>query len=283
VLKKNSHIFSTEDARRIARKRLPRMVFDFIEGAAGREVGVSRNEAAFDNIMLQPRVMENVSQRSLTASILDQSFNVPFGVAPMGMCNLACPNADKFLADMAKKFDFPICLSSAASSSIEDMAKWAGHRAWFQLYFSSSEEASMSMVDRALKAGFETLVLTVDVPQVSRRVRDLRNGFNFPFSMTPRAFLDFATHPRWSLRTLTAGAPSPKNFVDKDGNVFHKGKEQPKLFGTLEPTKVKPPKKKVKRRSKQEILLARDKEKKAALKAAVKQQRDFINHKLGEI
>ena len=72
-------------------------------------------------------------------------------------------------------------------------------------------------------------------------------------------------------------------FVDKDGNVFHKGKEQPKVFGTLEPTKVKPPKKKVKRRSKQEILLARDKEKKAALKAAVKQQRDFINHKLGEI
>ena len=224
VLEKNSHIFSTEDARRIARKRLPRMVFDFIEGAAGREVGVSRNEAAFDNIMLQPRVMENVSQRSLTASILDQSFNIPFGVAPMGMCNLACPNADRFLAEMANKFDFPVCLSSAASSSIEDMAKWAGHRAWFQLYFSSSEEASMSMVDRALKAGFETLVLTVDVPQVSRRVRDLRNGFNLPFSMTPRAFWDFATHPRWSLRTLTAGAPSPRNFVDKDGNTkFNRG------------------------------------------------------------
>ena len=224
LLEKNSHIFSTEDARRIARKRLPRMVFDFIEGAAGREVGVSRNEAAFDNIMLQPRVMENVSQRSLTASILDQSFNVPFGVAPMGMCNLACPNADRFLAEMANKFDFPVCLSSAASSSIEDMAKWAGHRAWFQLYFSSSEEASMSMVDRALKAGFETLVLTVDVPQVSRRVRDLRNGFNLPFSMTPRAFWDFATHPRWSLRTLTAGAPSPRNFVDKDGNTkFNRG------------------------------------------------------------
>ncbi len=215
---KKSHIFSTEDARRIARRRLPRMVYDFIEGAAGREVGVSRNEAAFDNIMLQPRVMENVSQRSLTASILDQSFNVPFGVAPMGMCNLACPNADRFLAEMANKFNFPICLSSAASSSMEDMAKWAGHRAWFQLYFSSSEEASMSMVDRALKAGFETLVLTVDVPQVSRRVRDLRNGFNLPFKMTPRAFWDFATHPRWSLGTLTAGAPSPKNFVDKDGN-----------------------------------------------------------------
>ena len=73
------------------------MVYDFIEGAAGREVGVSRNEEAFDNIMLQPRVMENVSERSLKTSILDQSFDMPFGVAPMGMCNLACPNADKIL------------------------------------------------------------------------------------------------------------------------------------------------------------------------------------------
>jgi len=72
-------------------------------------------------------------------------------------------------------------------------------------------------------------------------------------------------------------------FVDKDGNVFHKGKEQPKLFGTLKPTKVKPPKKKAKRRSKEEILLARDKEKKAALKDALKKQKDFINHKLGAI
>ena len=74
-----------------------------------------------------------------------------------------------------------------------------------------------------------------------------------------------------------------KEFVDKDGNVFHKGKEQPKLFGTLKPTKVKPPKKKAKRRSREEILIARDKEKKAALKEAVKKQKDFINHKLGEI
>lgn len=214
---KHSPIFSTEDARRIAGKRLPRLVYDFIEGAAGREVGVVRNEAAFDDIMLQPRVMENVSDRSLSTSILGQKFSVPFGVAPMGMCNLVCPNADRFLADAANKFDFPLCLSSAASSSIEDMASWANKRAWFQLYFGSSIEATLAMVDRAHDAGFETLVLTVDVPQVSRRIRDLRNGFNLPFSMTSRTFWDFATHPKWSLATLAAGTPSPKNFVDSDG------------------------------------------------------------------
>ena len=219
MFKKNSYVFSTEDARRIAHKRLPKMVYDFIEGAAGREVGVSRNEAAFDNIMLQPRVMEDVSERSLKTSIWDQSFDMPFGVAPMGMCNLACPNADKILADLANKFDFPICLSSAASSSIEDMGDWAGSRAWFQLYFSASEAASIAMVDRAREAGYETLILTVDVPQVSRRIRDLRNGFNLPFSMTPSAFWDFATHPKWSLTTLLAGTPSPKNFIDDNGKT----------------------------------------------------------------
>ena len=217
VYQNNSHVFSTEDARRLAGKRLPRLVYDFIEGAAGREVGVARNETAFDDIMLQPRVMENVSDRALSTSILGREFSVPFGVAPMGMCNLVCPNADKFLADAANKFDFPLCLSSAASSSMEDMAGWAGTRAWFQLYFGTSMEATLAMVDRALNAGFETLVLTVDVPQVSRRVRDLRNGLNLPFSMTSRAFWDFATHPKWSLATLSAGVPSPKNFIDSDG------------------------------------------------------------------
>ena len=82
VRQKKSHVFSTEDARRLAGKRLPRLVYDFIEGAAGREVGVARNETAFDDIMLQPRVMENVSDRSLSTSILGSEFSVPFGVAP---------------------------------------------------------------------------------------------------------------------------------------------------------------------------------------------------------
>ena len=219
MLSTRTRLFSTEDARRLAKRRLPRLVFDFVEGAAGREVGMSRNEARFDDICLQPRVMENVASRSLTTEILGQKFGVPFGIAPMGMCNLVCPGADRILAETAAKIDMPVCVSSAASSTLEDMREWAGTRAWFQLYYGQSEESSLAAVDRASDAGYETLLLTVDVPQVSRRVRDQRNGFNVPFRLTLTSFVDFMTHPRWSLSTLAAGIPSPKNIGKGDNFV----------------------------------------------------------------
>ena len=207
-----SRIHSFEDARRLAHRRLPRLVFDFVEGAAGREIGAARNEARFDEILLKSRVLVDVNRRSLTTSIHGNEFAVPFGIAPMGMCNLACPGADRFLAEAAREFDMPVCLSSAGSSALEDMQRWAGGRAWFQLYFGQSAEASLARVDRAAAAGYKTLILTVDVPQISRRIRDIRNGFGLPFRMTARSFWDFATHPGWSLRMLGAGVPAPRNF-----------------------------------------------------------------------
>lgn len=207
-----TRLFSTEEARRLAKRRLPRLVFDFVDGGAGREVGMRRNETRFDDILLQPRVLENVSSRNIKTHILGQEFDVPFGIAPMGMCNLVCPNADQFLAEMAVRFGMPVCVSSASSSALEDMRKWAGNRAWFQLYYSNSEQSALAAVERAGDAGYDTLLLTVDVPQVSRRIRDQRNGFNVPFKLTSTSFLDFALHPRWSLSTLAAGIPSPKNI-----------------------------------------------------------------------
>ncbi len=216
MLAKGSRLASTEDARLLARRRLPRLVFDFVDGAAGREVGTRRNTARFDNICLQPRVMENVATRSLATEFLGQGFNLPFGIAPMGMCNLVCPGADRSLAEAARRLGMPVCVSSAASTSLEEMIGWAGAGAWFQLYFGPSEELSLATVHRARSAGYDTLVLTVDVPQVSRRVRDQRNGFDVPFQLTTTSLLDFAIHLRWSLSTLVAGIPSPKNIGKGD-------------------------------------------------------------------
>ncbi len=206
-----SRIHSFEDARNLARRRLPRLVFDFIEGGAGREVATARNEARFDEIKLMSRVLVDVADRSMATSLLGSDHSVPFGIAPMGMCNLACPGADRFLAEAAKARNMPVCLSSAGSSTMEDMQRWAGGRAWFQLYVGQPASESLPTVDRVADAGYETLILTVDVPQISRRVRDLRNGFTVPFRLTPRSFWDFATHPGWSLRTLSAGIPWPRN------------------------------------------------------------------------
>ena len=219
MLSTGTTVHSTEDARQLAKRRLPRLVFDFIEGAAGREIGSRRNEERFNGICLQPRVMEDVAVRSLKTHILGQTFDIPFGIAPMGMCNLICPYADRILAELARQLAMPVCVSSAASSTLEDMHEWTGGRAWFQLYYGHSETSTLAAVKRAANAGYDTLILTVDVPQISRRVRDQRNGFNVPFRLTIRSFIDFLSHPRWSLATLAAGIPSPKNMGGDDSFV----------------------------------------------------------------
>ncbi|KLN59082.1 membrane protein [Kiloniella spongiae] len=214
-------MFCTEDAVRIAGQRQPKVIFDFIEGASGREVAATRNQSRFDEITLQQRVMENVDRRNLSKTFLGQKYNLPFGIAPMGMCNLAWPDTDSALAQAATNYNIPICLSSAASSTIKEMRDWAGENAWFQLYVGGSMELSLELVERARTEGYKTLVLTVDVPQVSRRLRDLRNGFTMPFRLGPRLLWDFATHPRWSLTSIWHGAPSPKNFkLGKNGTHF---------------------------------------------------------------
>ncbi|MEM7444503.1 MAG: alpha-hydroxy acid oxidase [Pseudomonadota bacterium] len=205
-------VLCSEDARRFAKRRLPRLIFDFVEGAAGREVAAARNVSAFDDIELQPRVMELNENRSLKTWFLNQEFGYPFGIAPMGMCNLVWPGADTMMARAAAALDIPLCVSCFASSSITELRQEAGENSWLQLYVNQSAEVALAQAERAQQEGYEVLVLTVDVPQLARRVRDLRNGFQLPFKLGPRQFLDLALHPSWSLTTLVKGVPRPRSF-----------------------------------------------------------------------
>lgn len=212
-------IHSAADARRIAKRRLPWMVFDYIDGAAGAETGAARNRAALDNATLSPRILRDVSQRSLSKSVFGKLAQRPFGIAPMGMCNLAAPRADLMLARLAAKYEIPHCVSTVASTPMEEIIEVAEGNAWFQLYFSGDGEGTFKLVDRAKSAGYETLILTVDVPEVGRRPRELRHGFKMPFKIGVSQFIDFALHPRWSLATLAAGKPEMANF-QSDGFTF---------------------------------------------------------------
>jgi isopentenyl diphosphate isomerase/L-lactate dehydrogenase-like FMN-dependent dehydrogenase len=212
-------IHSAEDARRLAKRRLPWMVFDYIDGAAGMESGAARNRAALDKATLRPRILRNVSQRSLSKSVFGTQTGRPFGIAPMGMCNLSAPGADLMLARLAARYAIPHCVSTVASTPMEKIIEVAQGNAWFQLYFSGDGQGTLKLVERAKSAGFETLVLTVDVPEVGRRPRELHHGFKMPFKIGPRQFVDFALHPRWSLTSLMAGKPQMANF-EMDGFVF---------------------------------------------------------------
>ncbi|CUJ88539.1 (S)-mandelate dehydrogenase [Shimia thalassica] len=213
----DSDIHSASDARRLARKRLPWMVFDYIDGAAGTEHGAAMSAQAMQDIRLMPRVLRNVSQRNLSTNLIGQPVSQPFGISPMGMCNLAAPGADLMLANVARENRVPHGVSTVASTNMETVLDASDGMAWFQLYFSGDGSGTLKLIERAKRAGYDTLVLTLDVPEVGRRPRELRHGFKMPFRIGPRKFIDFALHPRWSLETLFKGAPALANF---DGTDF---------------------------------------------------------------
>ena len=214
-----AHIHSAEDARRLARRHLPWMVFDYIDGAAGTETGALRNREALDAMTLRPRILRDVSERSLATTLFGASAERPFGIAPMGMCNLSRPGADLMLARLAARYKVPHGVSTVASTPLENIIEVAQGYAWFQIYFSGDGTGTFKLVERARKAGYQTLILTADVPEVGRRPRELRHGFKMPFKIGPRQFVDFALHPRWSLSALFSGKPQMANF-DMPGYEF---------------------------------------------------------------
>ena len=214
---KLNKFFSVAEARLRARKRLPRMMFDFVDGASGDESLSQLNSSALDAIRLMPRVLRDVADRDLSTEILGEQMGLPFGIAPMGMCALSWPNADQHMARAAASRKMPLCVSTASSATLETIIEAAEGYAWFQLYADQSAEFVDELVQRAKVSGYRVLILTVDVPIPSVRTRDLRNGFTFPLHWGPRQVWDFASHPHWSLASLIhglgAGMPRPMNYA----------------------------------------------------------------------
>jgi len=219
-------IFSIKDARELSRKRLPKLVFDFIDGASGDEKLAEINSRALDQIRLEPKVLRNVEKRSLKKKVLGYEFDFPFGFAPMGMTNLSWPGADSKLAAESARNNIPTCVSMASTTTLEKMYELSEGHSWMQLYIFQDENFVMELLDRAKNTGYEVAILTVDVPVLSRRTRDDKNGFSYPFKIGPKQFFDFATHPTWSLSTLLSGIPKPMNYVtSKSGDGIFKRKE----------------------------------------------------------
>ena len=214
-------IHSLDDARKLAKKRLPKMFFDFVDGASGDEKLCELNSTALDQIRLEPKVLRNVEKRNLSKEFLNIKYDLPFGFAPMGMCNLTWPGADTMLAKESVINNIPTCVSMASSTSLEKMFELTEGNSWLQLYIFQDEDFVMELLERAEKTGYKALILTVDVPIQFRRAKDDKNGFTVPFKIGPKQFLDFATHPNWSLSTLLYGIPKPMNYeTSKSGNKF---------------------------------------------------------------
>jgi (S)-mandelate dehydrogenase len=204
-----------DDYRKLAQKRLPRMVFDYLDGGADDELSLRHNRETLDSIRLRPKRLIDVSKRSLETELFGKRLAAPLAIAPTGLNGILWPKGDLALARAAAKFNIPFILSTASNASIEEVANCCDGDKWFQLYV-VHRRLAQQLVERALNAGYTTLVLTTDVAVNGLRERDLRNGFGVPVKYTPRVMLDGCLHPRWSLDLLRHGVPQLANFKSAD-------------------------------------------------------------------
>ena len=205
---------SIEDLRQKARRRIPRFAFDLVDGGAETERNMRRNAEAFDEVELVPRYLVDVSGIDTSAQVFGQRFDLPFGQAPIGMLNAFWPDADLTLARLCKRENVPYVASSAASTTLEQLAEAADGNGWFQLYVSGDDAVTEGLIARAEAADYKVMMVTVDVPAAGKRDRDIRNQLAVPFRFTPEVVLHCAMNPRWALTSLKHGTPNIANYAD---------------------------------------------------------------------
>ena len=211
----SSEMVSYEDFRRLARRRLPRLLFDFVEGGADGEVTLRANETAFDRLQFVSRNLVDVSQRDVSATVLGRRIEVPFICGPAGLARLVHRGGELEVARAAAAAGTIFVVSTASSYSLEEIAAAAGDGVlWFQLYLWGKGGVVEALVERAEAAGYEALVLTVDVPVVGKRERDLRNGMALPPRIGPAQALDAARRPRWLCHLLRGPSINFGSLVD---------------------------------------------------------------------
>jgi len=207
------------DLRRAARRRLPRPVFDYVDGGSDDEVTLRANRSALRRWRFRPRVLRDVAEPDLRVSVLGSDFAAPIGLAPTGFTGLVHQAGERAVARAAAGRGLPYCLSTVGTTSIEDMAGTGLRELWFQLYVLRDRDIARDLIERAAKAGCRALEVTVDTPVSGRRTRDLRNGLTMPPMLTPRAMLEVAARPGYwvsllrgpALRYASFSPPAPES------------------------------------------------------------------------
>ena len=202
------------DLRAAARRRTPRAAFDYTDGAADQERSLARARAAFADLTFHPSILQDVSHVDLSVDVLGQRSALPFGIAPTGFTRMMQAEGEIAGATAAEAAGIPFSLSTMGTTSIEDVATAAPTaRRWFQLYMWKDRDRSMALVERARLAGYDTLLVTVDVPVAGNRLRDVRNGMTIPPTLTAKTIVDAVPRAAWWFNFLTT---EPLSFASLD-------------------------------------------------------------------
>ena len=209
-----------EDLRAVGRRRTPRAAFDYTDGAAEAELSLARARQAFRDIEFHPQILRDVSRVNTGWEVLGGPVALPFGIAPTGFTRLMQTEGEIAGARVAGRCGIPFSLSTLGTTSIEDVkAANPEGRNWFQLYMWRDRDRSIELVHRAARAGYDTLLVTVDVPVAGARLRDTRNGMSIPPALTARTVLDTMLRPRWWFDFFTTEPVSFASFDRWPGTV----------------------------------------------------------------
>jgi len=216
VARRLARAASVADLRRLAQRRLPGGVFDYIDGGAEDERTLAANQRAFASTTFRPRVLRGISEVQTESAVLNAPLTYPLVLAPTGFTRIADPDGELAVARAAARAGLPYTLSTLSTRSIEDVRAVSDGRLWFQVYAWRDRGLVREMIERAAHARYEALVLTVDTAVLGRRERDVRRGFSLPPAIGPRTFLDGARHPSWTWRFLRSEPIRFANVVGRD-------------------------------------------------------------------
>jgi L-lactate dehydrogenase (cytochrome) len=211
---------SVDDLRRVAKRRLPGGVFDYIDGGAEDERTLAANRAAFSAVTFRPRVLQGVEKVDTASTLLGQPLTYPLVLAPTGFTRIADPDGELAVARAAERAGLPYTLSTLSTRSIEEVRAVSDGRLWFQVYAWRDRAMVREMIDRAAAARYEALVLTVDTPVLGRRERDVRRGFSLPPTIGPATIVDGILHPAWTWSFVTS---EPIRFANVLGHQVGDG------------------------------------------------------------
>jgi (S)-mandelate dehydrogenase len=209
---------AVKDYRELARRRLARFAFDYLDGGAEDGRTLARNMAAWQALLFRPRALQDVSEVDAGVEVFGREQGMPLLVGPTGLNGLYWPRAEEALARAARDAGVPFVLSTASTSLLEDVRAASDGELWLQLYVQRDRRIAENIMARAREAGFHALMLTVDTMVHGKRDHDVRNGFRMPVPWTPRLLGDLLTHPRWCVRMLRqGGSPQLVNLARSAG------------------------------------------------------------------
>ncbi len=226
MLTYNSNYPGIDDLIKKAKKRMPRFVFEYLDGGCNEDVNLFKNTSEIREVELLPYYLRNHKEANLETELFGHTYSAPFGISPVGLQGLMWPNCPQILAKAAYEQNVPFILSTVSTASIEEIGKITNGKFWFQLYHPAKDEIRDDIFQRLEDVGCETLVVLSDVPSFGYRPRDIRNGLAMPPQMTLKNILQIMTHPTWALGTLYHGTPgfaTMKKYMPKGLNMKQLG------------------------------------------------------------